>query len=184
MTTNAVEAAAAKLERLRLFFAAWPAEPTAAVLHAWAARAQAEVGGRVIPVANIHLTLAFLGDVPAVGLAQAVGAAQRVAGEVHALPVDEARYWPRSRIVWVGPKKTPAPLAALAADLADKLREAGFALDERPFAAHVTLIRNARLRGLPPLPAVEWPISEFALVRSTPAEAGSKYEIVERFPLA
>jgi 2'-5' RNA ligase len=171
-------------ERLRLFFAIWPPELAAAALHGWAATTQGAVGGRAIAAANIHLTLAFLGSVPAGRLDVAIEAARRTRGASHALPLTEARYWPRSHIVWVGPKATPPPLAALALELQRELAVAGFKLDEREFVAHVTLLRDVpRLRGLPGLPDVEWPIDEFVLACSATAAAGSVYTILERFPL-
>ncbi|HEY7672447.1 MAG TPA: RNA 2',3'-cyclic phosphodiesterase [Gammaproteobacteria bacterium] len=171
-------------ERLRLFFAIWPPEPAAAALHAWAVATQAAVGGRALAAANVHLTLAFLGHVPAERLDAAVAAARRVRGTRGSLPLTEARYWPRSHLVWVGPTAPPAPLVALAAELQRALAAADFTLDEREFVAHVTLLRDVpRLRGLPELPAVEWPIDEFVLARSAPAAAGSVYTILARFPL-
>jgi 2'-5' RNA ligase len=64
------------------------------------------------------------------------------------------------------------------------LREAGYTLEARPFAAHLTLLRNAPPpRELPPLPGVEWPVSELTLVRSAVSNKGSAYEIVQRFAL-
>jgi 2'-5' RNA ligase len=169
---------------LRLFFAVWPPEPAALALHGWAIATQATAGGRAIAAANIHVTLAFLGSVPAEKLEHAIAAGHRVAGESTALVLTEARYWPRSHIVWVGPKVAPAPLAKLATDLHRVLAAAGFTLDEREFVAHVTLLRDVpRLRGLPDLPEVEWPITEFVLARSETAPTGSVYTILARFPL-
>ena len=102
----------------------------------------------------------------------------------HKLLIEQAAYWPHNRIVWVGPQRTPAPLARLARDLAKALRRADFALERRPFAAHVTLLRKARApRALPALPRVDWPVTEFALVRSMLSNEGSAYEVLERFPL-
>jgi 2'-5' RNA ligase len=54
-----------------------------------------------------------------------------------------------------------------------------FMLERRPFAAHVTLVRKARVAELPPLPAVRWPVSDFCLVQSVRAT----YEPLERFAL-
>ena len=72
----------------------------------------------------------------------------------------------------------------LARELAKALRHAGFALERRPFAAHVTLIRKARAPStLPPLPQVDWPVNEFVLVRSILSSEGSRYAVLERFPL-
>jgi 2'-5' RNA ligase len=171
-------------ERLRLFFGVWPPEPAALALHGWAVATRSAVGGRAIAAANIHVTLAFLGSVPAEKLEHALAAGRRVSGESTALLLTEARYWPRSHIVWVGPKATPAPLTKLAAHLQRELATAGFTLDEREFVTHVTLLRDVpRLRGLPELPEVAWPITEFVLARSETATAGSVYTILERFPL-
>ena len=79
---------------------------------------------------------------------------------------------------------TPAPLGALAASLAAALGREGFALERRPFAVHVTLLRKVPARPrLPPLPELVWPVEEFSLVRSTLAAGGSRYEILERFAL-
>lgn len=102
----------------------------------------------------------------------------------HRLPVTHAEYWPHNRIVWAGPERTPAPMRRLAIGLNKVLSNAGFVLERRAFAAHVTLIRKARApRMLPPLPNVDWPVDEFVLVRSRLSEAGSHYEMLERFPL-
>jgi 2'-5' RNA ligase len=185
MTNNdAPSAAASRSERLRLFFGIWPPERAAVALGGWAVATQATLSGRAIAAANIHLTLAFLGSVPVEKLEHAIAAGRHVGGQGTTLLLTEARYWPRSHIVWVGPKTTPAPLAKIAAELQRELAAAGFKLDEREFVAHVTLLRDVpRLRGLPDLPAVEWPITEFVLARSETAAAGSVYTILERFPL-
>jgi 2'-5' RNA ligase len=168
-------------EPLRLFFAAWPPDDAAQALHDWACAA-ADCGERVLPAENLHLTLAFLGATPVQRLSAAIRAARRVALTPRAVLIERTGYWPRGRIVWAGPAETPAELQALAANLADQLTTSGFTLEERTFTPHVTLIRNARKsRELPPLPALEWPITEFVLARSTPSKTGSRYEIVKRF---
>jgi 2'-5' RNA ligase len=79
----------------------------------------------------------------------------------------------------------PGALARLAEALGAGLRAEGFALERRPFAVHVTLIRKARGAGpLPELRPVDWPVGEFVLVRSLLSSAGSRYEPLERFALA
>ena len=163
---------------MRYFFAVWPPSETAAALAAWARGLE----GSITPAHKIHLTLAFLGSVTP---EKAVIAAQRVDAARHVLPMEQARYWKHNRILWVGPRDTPGSLKALVDGLHLELERAQYILERRPFAAHVTLVRNARPpRELAPLPAVEWPVQEFTLVRSTAHGAkGSVYEIVERFLL-
>ena len=163
---------------MRLFFAAWPPPAAAAALHEWSEKLQ----GKATPIANIHLTLAFLGEADP---ARAIAAAKRVRGPRHELPIEEARYWKKNQIVWAGPRETPPALAGLVASLTMELYRAEFILERRPFAAHVTLLRKAQQpKSLPPLPGVAWPVAEFVLVCSRTSARGSTYEVVERYPLS
>lgn len=101
------------------------------------------------------------------------------------MQIDSAKYWKHNKMVWVGPQRAPEALTRLVGELHPALKAAGFTLEDRPFAAHVTLIRKAGVpAALPPLPRVRWPADEMVLVRSAPTGSGSRYEIVERFPLA
>jgi 2'-5' RNA ligase len=166
---------------VRLFFALWPPRETAQALGEWAAQVSAQSGGKPTVVENIHLTLAFLGEAEA---PPAIAAARAVKGRRHELPIDAARYVKKNEMVWVAPAAIPPDLATLAADLHRLLQAGGFKLEERPFAAHVTLIRRARMpKSIPPLPSVQWPVDEFILVRSHTSPKGSTYEPVERFAL-
>jgi RNA 2',3'-cyclic 3'-phosphodiesterase len=163
---------------MRLFFALWPPGATARALADWADAAQRATGGRRTAEGNIHLTLAFLGKADP---AKAVAAARRVNAQAHRLPIEEGRYL--NRMVWAAPKETPPALAALHEKLAMELYREEFILERRPFAAHVTLIRDARRAALPPVPDVAWPVSEFLLVRSSVSSHGATYEPLERFTL-
>ena len=166
---------------MRLFFALWPPRDTAQALGRWAEHVVQACRGKQIAVENIHLTLAFLGEAEP---AAAIGAARTVRGARHELPIDAAQYVKRNEMVWVGPAQMPAALAGLAGELHRALRAAGFALEERPFRAHVTLIRRARMpQAIPPVPPVEWPVDEFLLMRSHTSPKGSTYEPLERFAL-
>jgi 2'-5' RNA ligase len=76
-------------------------------------------------------------------------------------------------------------LKQLAGDLREELLRDGFALEERAFAAHVTLVRKAGApESLPPLPRLDWPVQEFVLVRSVSSGGTSRYETLQRNPLA
>jgi 2'-5' RNA ligase len=166
---------------VRLFFALWPPRETAQALGDWAAQVSAESGGKPTVVESIHLTLAFLGEAEP---QPAIVAAREVKGRRHELPIDAARYVKKNEMVWVAPASIPPHLDALAADLHRALRAAEFKLEDRPFAAHVTLIRRARMpKSIPLLPRVQWPIDEFVLVRSRTSPKGSTYEPLERFAL-
>lgn len=167
---------------MRIFFAVWPPAAASRALAQWAREAQRATGGRTSDEEKIHLTLAFLGEADA---GRAIAAARRVSAQAHRLPIEEARYWRDNHIVWAGPRETPPPLLELFNRLQFELYKEDFILERRPFAAHITLIRKARSpKSLPPLPALDWPVGEFLLVRSSLSAAGSSYEPLERFSLA
>ena len=166
---------------MRLFFALWPPAKTAHALAQWTHEVSRDTGGSPTASDKIHLTLAFLGDGDPT---KAQTAATCVQGKRHVLPIDHAHYWRHNKIVWVGPQVMPPPLEALVKQLHGALKEQGFVLEDRPFAAHVTLLRKARPpKALPPLPALDWPVDEFVLVRSRTSPKGATYEWFERFPL-
>ena len=162
---------------MRLFFALWPPREAADALHRWALAAQRVCGGRVVRAENIHLTLAFLGEVeepPRIS----------VQGHRHSLPIEQARYWAHNQIVWAGPQEIPASLLLLVEHLKKELENKGFKGEKRSFAAHVTLIRKAKDPGeLPRLPAIDWPVREVVLMQSVPGGQGPRYEVLERLPL-
>ena len=129
--------------------------------------------------------MAFLGEVAESRLADAIAAARRVRAHRCEMRLEEARYWRHNNIVWVGPRDTPAPLAALAADLQRELEAEGFRLEARPFQVHITLIRKAHApRELPELPELDWTVREFVLVRSNIERDGARYQVLERFACA
>jgi 2'-5' RNA ligase len=165
---------------MRLFFAIWPTAAAARTLAGWSEIAARATGGRRTPEGNIHLTLAFLGKADA---ERAIRAARRIRAQAHQLPIEEARYVRANRMVWVAPRETPPALSALHERLAMELYREEFILERRPFAAHVTLIRDAQRAELPALPQLQWPVEEFMLVRSTVSSGGSTYEPLERFTL-
>jgi 2'-5' RNA ligase len=163
---------------LRLFFALWPPVEAARALAKWAREARHGAGGRVTAEDTIHLTLAFLGEADP---DKAAAAAAGVRGKAFEMPIEIARHWRHNGIVWAGPRAVPPELEDLAASLKKAL--SAFNLEDRRFAAHITLVRKASPSTLPNLPAISWAVTEFVLVRSTPSATGSRYEVVERFPL-
>jgi len=127
---------------------------------------------------TLHLTLAFLGDIPAERLVEATRVADGVVAEPFSLTLDRLGYWKHNRIVWAGGESPP--LTFLAGALTDGLRAAGFALEARPFVAHLTLLRDAHCVDVPSLPApVAWPVREFVLAQS----GNGRYEVIGRWPL-
>jgi 2'-5' RNA ligase len=173
----------------RLFFAMWPAADVANKLGAAAHSAHIVGGGRRMQGESLHLTLAFLGDLPADRFAIAEAAAAELSGKPFLLRLDRLGYWRHNRILWAGCAVLPAPMLELVADLSTVLRAASFALESRPFAAHITLLRDARWQTLPTMneqimsEPIDWPVADFALVESNLSGAGPRYQVRHRWPL-
>jgi RNA 2',3'-cyclic 3'-phosphodiesterase len=98
-------------------------------------------------------------------LLQAIAA--EVRGTRFALELDRVGSFRRARVAWVGCDSPPESIVALQAALSQRLRAAGFDLQDRPFAPHVTLVRKT-LRAAPRarIEAIAWPVTEYALVAS------------------
>ena len=160
----------------RLFLALWPDEAVARALDAAGLEAHRLCGGRRMRRDTLHLTLAFIGDVPETRLSGLVEALGAVAGEAFRLEVDKLGYWRHNRIVWAGCAGRPAALDRLVADLRRSLSALGLPADDTPFVPHVSLLRKAVEAGaLPALGPIAWPAAEFVLMESCLSDAGARY---------
>lgn len=175
--------------RERLFFALWPDAAIRLGLIEAAARLLASGTARRIAVADLHLTLAFLGAVDAAARRCFEQAASSVQAGKFSLTIDRAGCWTRRSIAWAGPSKQPAGLALLVARLNAALAGCGFKPETRPYRAHITLARNAR-RAKPRLAItpLRWDIDRFCLIVSRPplartAPASGRYEVLRYWNL-
>lgn len=146
---------------LRLFVALVPCDAHRARLGEEARRVAAlEPAARAVRPDNVHLTLAFLGAVPAAEAETVEGALRGVAASHGPLRVRWAGLgaFPsphRPRVVWAGvaPGEGDAAVVALARSVEAALAAVGHAVDARDrFHPHVTL---ARLDGPPRRGALE-----------------------------
>ncbi|MDP6631360.1 MAG: RNA 2',3'-cyclic phosphodiesterase [Kiritimatiellia bacterium] len=95
---------------------------------------------------TMHLTLAFLGEVPDPGLEIVRAAMELSVEDSHALHLEVEGIGTfgssRSRrIVWADLRGDVAGLQALQSRLAEALLAAGFETEDRPFSPHITLGR-------------------------------------------
>ena len=166
---------------MRLFFALWPGERLRRELEALAVGLAQRAQGKAVPAAKVHMTLAFLGEVPAARFPLAVDAASRVKGEAFAFALDEVGAFRSAHVAWIGSAAGHPALTALQAGLADELRREGFELESRPFAAHVTLARRTKhpiaRQAVQP---IAWRVHDFALVASDTGKG--IYEVKMSFP--
>jgi 2'-5' RNA ligase len=167
---------------MRLFFALWPDANAASKLAGAARELAILIGGKPVPQAKIHLTLAFLGDVDAERLGPALACAEGLDHAAFEVVLDRWGIFRGPRVAWAGCRKTPPALARLQADLAERLGKAGFVLEEREYTPHVTLVRKVTGPvGRRDVEAVSWTAREVALVRSELGKGG--YSTLSRWKL-
>lgn len=137
---------------------------------------------------QVHLTLAFLGDLLPAEVARAERALEHACRR-HApfeLTTAAPGVFPSPRrpsVVWLGVGGDTVALAALQREVRLRLAPLGRASEERPFRPHLTLARVrsgrvrealvAALRALPPFEPVAWPVERAALVASELRPAGA-----------
>lgn len=169
----------------RFFFALWP-EPELAhtIWQATADLVPKGTGRRLVPE-QLHITLAFLGQLEETHLACMTDAAGHVQGESFTLDLDEAGHFPRPQVVWVGASRVPVALQALQFQLVTQLnRQCGYQPEARAFLPHITLWRKVRRVTLPEQkPSLAWPVNRFVLARSRTLPSGAEYALVQEWPL-
>ena len=164
----------------RLFFAIWPGAAASRDLARVGEELAALAGGKAVPAEKIHITLSFLGSVSDEEAGSAAAAAAGVRGERIAMAIDSVGSFRRARVGWAAPSRPVPALAGLQSNLAGILRGRGFALEERDFNPHATLVRKiARPVPKAPTTVIEWESTAFTLVQST----GGRYEILESWGL-
>ncbi len=179
---DALAPSTAKTPTMRAFLALPVPDDTAAAL----VRLQSELpSGRPVPEENLHLTLAFLGEVGDdlldelhLGLASAaLGAAPVRFSGLTGFPSRDGNLL----VADVAPD--PA-LVRLHGRVTRIIRAAGIALSRRRFRPHVTLMRGARrglatdLPGIPPYIA-----GALILYRSTLGSGHARHDAIARYPL-
>ncbi len=163
---------------MRLFFALWPDDAVRAELARWSRELHALCGGRTTRPENLHVTLAFLGSVEEVRVAEIERTAGEVSPRAVSLVLDQPGYWKRNRIAWAGASTVPPELEAFVEELRGALARSHIGFDAKDFVSHVTLLRDAHEpRGMPALDPISWKVDGFALVQSVTLPRGSRYEI-------
>lgn len=170
-------AEAPKGERLhRLFFALWPGDTLRSTLAPRIRALQPPGVGRPQRPDQWHVTLEFLGPVPASRVDAALEAAARVRAAPCEIQFDAVEYWRRPEVLCLVARVLPPSLDHLVTQLREALAGLDFQPESRPYRAHLTLARKVVHPVSPvqfePLP---WPVADFALVESITDRSGSVY---------
>jgi RNA 2',3'-cyclic 3'-phosphodiesterase len=149
------------------FFALWPDAATARVLADLATLTADRCRGRATGANRIHLTLAYLGATALDRLPALYEFAQSVDVAPFVLTLDRIGCWAHNHLAWAGAEASPAALLRLQGQLSEVAGALGFRLDVRHFVPHVTLARKLQTHfAARPMPAVEWRVDQFSLMRS------------------
>ena len=169
---------------MRLFYALWPDDAVQETLGQWANACHGICGGRRVAAGKLHVTVDFLGEVADDRYAALIDTAASLGASGFELVLDHVAHWRHNRIVYAAPSAVPAALAALARDLTQRLSLAGWPIDARPFAPHVTLLRDARRppRGVE-FASVAWRVRALSLVETTRHEGKPVYRLRESWTL-
>jgi 2'-5' RNA ligase len=168
----------------RVFFALWPDVAARAALAGVAREVALESGGRPTAPNHIHLTLAFVGEQPAIRLDTLRHLAGGIRAPTFVLALDEVGGFRRTGIAWLGSSGPQPELAALHDELARALQSRGFPVDQRPYAPHLTLARRSTTvidRRLPQ--PIRWRVTSFTLMASDLAPSGPAYRTIAEWSL-
>ena len=142
--------------------------------------------------ANLHLTLAFLGELDDDALVATITLADEVASQTatfHLALGGLGFFGPPTapRVIWAGVAGETRSLFALQRRLADTLAERGFPREQRPYSPHLTLARlkrpldegaYQRLRAVLDAPTrqrARWQVDDLRVMRSERTPEGSRY---------
>lgn len=174
-------------ERLRLFLALpLPDEPRQRLV-AWQAAELTDVRDtRLVPPANLHVTLAFLGSRPVDEVAAIMAALRAAAADGKRPVLMVARYRETRSVGMVVLEDEGGRATALADRLGERLEAIGvYKRERRPWLPHVTVLRFRRPPRLRPAPPDLGRVSpsEAALYTSVLRRTGAQYEIRESVAL-
>lgn len=150
---------------MRLFIAILPDARMIRALRACVRDLEAQgAQGSIVPDANLHMTLAFIGDAERPDQVRAV--LQKIPLPKIRLTLSKTGYF--GDLLWAGIKADPS-LHAYVSALREALAKADIPFDKKPFVPHITLIRRLRAPGslCPRLDQAEMEASKAALMCSS-----------------
>ena len=173
-------------ESKRVFFAIEIPTKIQRQIVRWRAENFPDDAGRPVAAANMHITLAFLGEVSADKQAALAKLAGRIRQPGFPLHLDDAGQWLRSRVVWLGTRQPPRGMLQLANMLRAQAARSGCYQSPQPFHPHLTLLRNTAHAVPIPAPGFHWeiPVSEFVLYESNFINGRTRYTPLQRWTLS
>ncbi|MEO8408454.1 MAG: RNA 2',3'-cyclic phosphodiesterase, partial [Oxalobacteraceae bacterium] len=147
---------------------------------------QAPIQGRMTAAEDLHLTLVFLGAMPAASLPALQALMAKLPAAAMTLNLDCPGYFARKAISWVGMQSPPDGLAALRHALLGALAQQNIIVDQGArFKPHITLARDAAATAAAPdMTPILWRADHIALVQSVATDAPPRYRLLASRRLA
>jgi len=163
----------------RLFFALWPDDKTRKAISVSAKQAAQYHQGKSIHINNLHLTLAFLGNVNQAQRECFEQCAESISVQPFSLCLDHLGVFPCPSVLWLGVKEQPGELIYLAISIEKCACDCGVKLDNKGFNPHVTLMRKVKQLNEFDVESIHWNINQFCLVESVSGSEGVEYKVVK-----
>ncbi len=167
----------------RLFFALWPNEKVRKELSKVTNQFKDE-NLRLTKNSNLHITLAFLGQVSEQDQAELIEKTNSIRSSAFSLTLDSIGFWKNPGILWIAPEVMPEVLNDLVVQLQSIIKQQGLNVDERLYKPHVTIARKVKQFTVPKEKFhIPWSVISFALVISRSSESGVEYHVVQEWTL-
>ena len=161
----------------RLFVALWPDDEVRTKLSEKQLELKLGDYGRLIPAANLHITLLFLGDVPLNEIPEIEGFVNSIELTPFSFSISKIGFWPHNKIVWAGPEEYKSRVGRLVESDSNWIKEICIR-STKIYTPHVTLARKVRRRVQCALTPIEWRVEKVYLVRSVLSHKGSQYKLI------
>jgi 2'-5' RNA ligase len=169
---------------VRLFFALLPDSETQLRITAAALELRLDPASRLVRPESLHMTLAFVGEVPALQVAawRQIGAAQRISA--FTLLFDLYEYWPKGKVVVAAARQSPASLDLLWRQIHGALAKHNLAPAHERLRPHVTLARKvSQAPVLQAMSAFDLKAQAFSLLQSDTSGVQPIYTVVDTWRL-
>ena len=147
-------------------------------LKRYSSQVHSQVGGRAVKAENLHVTLAFLGDLNTTQIAAIIDCCLPLPGNFR-IKLDRVGFWKNRGLVWIGGRQPDLEFKQFIEGLRGRMRRLGFRIDQRSFIPHITLLRKARKRPRISLDSLEWVIQEYTLSASVLGQEGARYSVLK-----
>jgi len=140
-------------------------------------------GGRKLKPSNLHVTLVYLGNVDDAMRLAITQQASYIQVAPFTFQLDDIAHWRESKTLCLTVSQQPQALQHLVDSLMAIAAQYPIHLHDRPYCAHVTLMRKVKQAYPLSFMPITWAAKDFVLVESISTPNGVVYEVLERWPL-